>query len=66
MNLYLVAVVIMQTIAASFAVFLNGFLIFVICKYTKNNLGFYKSILITYSAFEIVYAVVACLGMPVC
>lgn len=65
MNIYLSGVVFLQTTAAGFAVILNSFLIYVIHTFTKNNLGFYKNILTIYCIFEIFYALVAVIGMPV-
>lgn len=47
------------------ALFLNTFLIYTIKNYTRSAIGSYKWVLIIFAAFEMTYAVVVLIGMPV-
>ena len=65
MRLLLFAALVVQTMAASFAVTFNIFLLFIIRQFTPKSFGLYKYILMSFSLFEIMYAIVVILGSPV-
>lgn len=54
-----------QLFIASLAIFFNSFLITLVARHTRNNLGFYKWIIVMFAVFETAYSLVILLGMPV-
>ena len=62
---FLNALMVSQLIGTSVALILNSFLIYVIVNHSVQKYGFYKYIMIMYSIFESIFAVVVLLGLPV-
>lgn len=55
----------LQAVCTVLALVLNSFLIYVVKKHTKSGIGAYKYVLITFATFEMTYAIVVLIGMPV-
>lgn len=54
-----------QSIGTFFAVVFNILLVFIMLTNPKNDIGFYRTVMVVYALFELVYAVVVCIGAPV-